>query len=84
MEDFNEYALVEEPEDVDLVDGAFLYLTESRYPKGCSDAQKRAIRKKAGMFVIHDGVMFFNKKKKDKVIMKESLLLTYHINYIDS
>ena len=36
------------------------------------------------MFVIHDGVMFFNKKKKDKVIMKEILLLTYHINYIDN
>ena len=84
MEDFNEYALVEEPEDVDLVDGAFLYLTQSRYPKGCSDARKRAIRKKAGMFVICDGVIFFKKKKKDKVIMKESLLLTYHINYIDS
>ena len=63
MEDFNEYALVEEPEDVDLVDGAFLYLTKSRYPKGCSSAWKRAIKKKAGMFVIRVGVMFFKKKK---------------------
>ena len=84
MEDFNNYALVEELEDVDLVDGAFLYSTQSRYPKRCSDARKRAIRKKAEMFVIRDGVMFFKKKKKDKVIMKESLLLTYYINYIDS
>ena len=83
MEDFNKYALVEEPEDIDLVDDAFLYLTESRYTEECSDLRKRAIRKKAGMFVIRNGVMFF-KKKKDKVIMKESLLLTYHINYIDS
>ena len=44
----------------------------------------RAIRTKAGMFLIRDGVMFFKKKKKDKVIMKESLLFTYHIDYIDS
>ena len=57
-------------EDIDLVDSAFLYLTQFQYPNGCSDARKRAIRKKAGMFVIRDGVMFFKKKKKGKVMMK--------------
>ena len=57
-------------EDIDLVDSAFLYLTQFQYPNGCSDARKRAIRKKAGMFIIRDGVMFFKKKKKGKVMMK--------------
>ena len=57
-------------EDIDLVDSAFLYLTQFQYPNGCSDARKRAIRKKAWMFIIRDGVMFFKKKKKGKVMMK--------------
>ena len=57
-------------EDIDLVDSAFLYLTQFQYPNGCSDARKRAIRKKAGMFIIWDGEMFFKKKKKGKVMMK--------------
>ena len=50
--------------EVDLVDAAFQYITESRYPRECTEARKRAIRKKASMFVVRDGVMFFKKKKK--------------------
>ena len=50
-------------EDIDLVNSAFLYLTQSQYPSICSDACKTAIRKKAGMFIIRDGVMIFKKKK---------------------
>lgn len=53
--------------EVDLVEGAFLYLTESKYPVKCTDIRKRAIRKKAKMFVIRDGVMYFKKKKKGQV-----------------
>ena len=47
-----EFAVVVVSGGVDLVDAAFLYLSESRYPNGCSDTCKRVIKKKAGMFVI--------------------------------
>ena len=50
-----------------LVDAAFLYVTECRYPEGSNNSEKRAIRKKAAMFVVRHGVMFFKKKKKGKV-----------------
>ena len=50
--------------EMDLVDAAFVYKTELRYPRGCREARKRAIRKKASMFVVRDGVLFFKKKKK--------------------
>ena len=38
-------------EEVNLVDAAYLYITESKYPRGCKESRKRAIRKKAHMFV---------------------------------
>lgn len=47
----------------DLVQEAYIYLTEHRYPPGCADSRKRSIRKKAGKFVVHDGEMFFKKRK---------------------
>ncbi len=43
---------------VDLDAAAYLYLTEKRYPEGCS-VTMRAIRKKAD-----HGVIFFKKRKK--------------------
>ena len=49
---------------MDLPDAAYLYLTEHSYPKDCSEVRKRAIRKKAEMFTVRNGVMFFKKKKK--------------------
>jgi hypothetical protein len=53
----------------DLVDAAFLYLTESKYPPNCSESRKRGIRKKAKMFVVYaEGVLYFKKKKKGKVM----------------
>ena len=51
----------------DLFQEAYLYLTKHRYPPGCENSRKRSIRKKAGKFVVRDGVMFFKKKKKGKV-----------------
>ena len=54
-----------------LVDAAYEYLVSSdvcRYPKGCSEIRKRAIRKKAKMFIVRDGVMLFKKKKRGKVV----------------
>ena len=53
--------------ELDLVNAAFMYITESHYPNGCSDVRKRTIRKKAKMFVVRDGVMYFKKKKRGKV-----------------
>ncbi len=49
-----------------MPDAAFIYITEKRYPEGCSDTKKRAIRKKANSFVVRDGVMFFFEEKKDR------------------
>ena len=53
--------------DGDLVQEAYIYLTEHRYPQDCTYAQKRSIRKKAGKFVVRDGELFFKKKRKGKV-----------------
>ena len=54
-------------EHLDLVDEVFVYLTESRYVDGYSAVRKRAIRKKAKMCAVRDGVMYFSKKKNGKV-----------------
>ena len=51
----------------DLVQEAYVYLTEHRYPPGCISSWKRSIRKKAGKFVVREGEMFFKKKRKGKV-----------------
>ena len=47
----------------DLVQEAYIYLTERRYPPGSADSRKRSIRKKAGKLVVHDGEIFFKKRK---------------------
>ena len=49
--------------EVDLVDAAFGYLTESRYPRRCTEARKGAIQKKASMLVVKDGVLFSRKRR---------------------
>ena len=38
----------------DLIDEAFLYVSEKKYPDGASATRKRIIRKKAEKFVIVD------------------------------
>ena len=48
----------------DLVQDVYTFLTERRYPPLCVESRKRAIRRKATKFVIHDGELFFQKKKK--------------------
>ena len=50
-----------------LVQEAYIYLTEHRYPQDCTYTRKRSIRKKAGKFVVRDGELFFKKKRKGKV-----------------
>ena len=68
----------EEVEEVNLVDAAYLYITESKYPRECKESRKRAIRKKAHMFVVRDGVMYFKKKKKDKVLSIYTLSIFFN------
>ena len=43
---------VEDTGTMDLVDAAYMYILEQKYPEGCTDTRKRSIRKKAKMFVI--------------------------------
>ena len=55
----------EEAEEAgDLVQDVYTYLTDRHYPPDCVDARKRAIRRKATKFHIHDGELFFQKQKK--------------------
>ena len=51
----------------DLVQEAYIYLTEHHYPQDCTNVRKRSIRKKAGKFVVRDGELFFKKRRKGKV-----------------
>ena len=53
----------------DLVQEAYMYLTQQRYPLGCADSRKRSIRKKAAKFVVRDGELFFKKKKKNGKVL---------------
>ena len=57
----------EEAVNVDLIEAVYLYLTEARYPKGYTTANKRATRKKAQKFVERHGILSFKKKKSGKV-----------------
>lgn len=69
---------------VDLVDAVFLYLTQKKYPSQCSNDRKRAIRRKAMVFVLHDGVLFFKKKKKKGevcVLCAVMITHTYTLNH---
>ena len=47
-----------------LVDAAFLYLTECRYPERSSDSDKR---KKVPIFVLRHGEIIFKNQKNGKV-----------------
>ena len=51
-------------DDKTLIEAVFLYITEGEYPNGCSGIRKRVIRKKASMFCVREGEMFYKKKKK--------------------
>ena len=51
-------------DDREMMDAVFLYLKESCYPSGSSDVIKRAIRRKAAMCFLRDGVLYIQKKKK--------------------
>ena len=56
-------------EEGDLVEQAYVYVTSSRYPTGCPENRKRVIRKKAKKFEVKDGVLYYKKKCKGKVLL---------------
>ena len=70
-----------DPATVDA-DAVFLYLTETRYPSGSSDIMKRAIRRKAAVCVVRDGVLYVQKKKKDNSVSVLGLLIRSRANII--
>ena len=64
--------------DEELIDQTCVYLLKRRYPDGCSDYAKRAIRRKAESLAVRDSEVFYMKTKKDgdgKKVFHEAILL---------
>ena len=72
-----------DPATVDA-DAVFLYLTcRSQVPySGSSDIMKRAIRRKAAVCVVRDGVLYVQKKKKDNSVSVLGLMIRSRANII--
>ena len=49
--------------EIDLVQQAYVYVTDKTYPEGCSENLKRVIRRKAKKFAVRDGELYYYKKK---------------------
>ena len=49
-------------QDNDLLEKAYIYLTERRYPENSSSNDKRIIRRKAAKFNMRDGELFYKKR----------------------
>ena len=45
-----------------LLEGVVHYISTGEYPSGCSENQKRSIRRKAKKFQIKDGELFYMNK----------------------
>ena len=52
----------------DLIDEAFVYLSEKKYSDEASATRKRIIRKKAEKFVIVDRELYYYKPGKEKQV----------------
>lgn len=77
-------------EEGDIMENAYVYLTEKRYPDGCTANTKRAIRRKASKFEVRNGELLYLKCKKMKDGTKANHLdycntvvchINYHISY---
>ena len=77
MAALNEERETGEERDLQLLEEAYVYLTEKKYPSGCSDIRKRVIRKKSQKFMVKDGELYYKQQKKGKVSMP---LATLHIS----
>ena len=48
--------------EIDLVQQAYVYVTDKTYPESCSENLKRVIRRKAKKFSVWDGELYYKKK----------------------
>ena len=71
------YDIKEAGEVGDLVQDVHIYLTEHRYLLGCTEPCMWTIQSKAVKFSIHDGELFFKKKRKHGMAKERILLLDY-------
>lgn len=53
--------------ETELLQNAFVYLTDKTYPETCSKNEKRCIRKKVQTLVVKEGVLYYKKKSGDEV-----------------
>ena len=54
-------------DEVALVEKAYFYLTEKRYPADCTKNEKRSIRRKSEKLVVKDGVLHHRTKDGSEV-----------------
>ena len=47
-----------------LLREAYIYLTEKKYPAGCTNLRRRVIRKKVLKFEVKDGELFYKIKRR--------------------
>ena len=55
--------------ETELLQNAFVYLTDKTYPANCSKNEKRCIRKKVQTLVVKEGVVYYKKKSGDEVFL---------------
>ena len=53
-------------EDFGLVERAVVFLLDKSYPDGCSNNEKRSIRRKAKKLVSRSGEVYYLKSKTDR------------------
>ena len=56
-----------EAAEIKLVENAFVYITEKRYPLECSKNEKLSIRRKAERLQVKDGDLLYKKKDGNEV-----------------
>ena len=58
---------MDEEGELDIIEKAFIKLTEDRYPENANKNDKRVIRRKAATLDVVDGVLHYKKKGGKKV-----------------
>ena len=58
---------MEEEGEAQLIEKAYVKLTEGTYPEGATKNEKRVIRRKAGTLDVVDGVLHYKRKDGRKV-----------------
>ena len=58
-----------------LVEKAFIYVTQRKYPLGCSKNEKRTSKRKAERLKTNDGDLHVLYKKKERIMVSNYILL---------